>query len=218
MTHRLLLAAFSSSLAALGSACGPECSSLSDCPADSVCSAEGTCVAHVAGPVAGRADIPRRNGPAVDGQFELPTGLTAEEATVTGAIGPVAGFDGDASPSAGLFGAMLQIWLNTESPAGTGIVIVSLDVGNLDELADGAYDVGRSDGVAPSDASFVQLCSNTADGTRHFDGVAPDATVTVTTHDDESREVTVDATITRGFDESMSNDQPTRTHSRLVLR
>ena len=143
--------------------------------------------------------------------------LGIQNARVRGDIGPVRQFDGEAQVSGyddPDFGTS-NITLNTQNGEGTGLVMIYLG-NSLRDMPAGRYDVSSSNDFG--DTEYVQLCSDSFSGI-HFDGIAEDATITITDRDSGVRDVEVEATITEGFDgASYGGAEPTVVNSTFSLR
>jgi hypothetical protein len=207
---------------ALSTGCfGPECTHLTDCGPGDVCTVDGTCEAHATNAAliaggrgsAGSAPAPLPPGDGVtqpSGDF-----VDLHHGTIDGDIGPVPRFAGEAYGSAYTDSARSVYSLTAQNDRGDGLVMLSL-IGTLRDLPSGPTPIGLADSSTSMEHNYVQLCSNTSSG-QHFDGIAQDATVTVTPRDDGGTDVDIVATITHGFDATMDFGAPTVTRSHFAV-
>ncbi len=209
------------------SACSTqECTYLNDCPSAQMCSPEGRCIADEDG-----AALLARNGGGeiglgggddvgdVDPNDVIGIGDVGQpsDATMSGSIGPVGGFDGPAVVSVFAdadFGLNI-INVTSETGQGYGLFILSLANG-IEALPVGTTTIGI-EGL-DGGATYVQVCSDSDDGMVHFDGIAEETVVTVTPNDDEGYDVDVTTTITEGFDGwSYEGAEPTVLHVSFTI-
>ena len=156
------------------------------------------------------ADPSVRNQPFGDAQG--PTGnLQLQNAFLKGDIGPVTGLDGPATvdgnddPSWGT-----SINMTSQTNSGSGLVILQLDK-SLHALPTGTTHM--TGGNDMSQSSYVQLCSDTAGGGTHFDGIAKDVDIVIQDHP-QGRDVDITATIDEGFD---GPSAPTTVNSHFTM-
>lgn len=150
-----------------------------------------------------------------EGYYEGGGNLAVKNANIRGDIGPVRSFDGAADAYGSADSGYTQLTLNGNTRGGTGLVMLYLDT-DLSTLPAGETRLRGSNEMV--DSNYVQLCSDTSDGSQHFDGIAEDVTIVVEPQGDGTRDVTVDATITEGFDGSSYNGaEPTLVTSKFNL-
>jgi hypothetical protein len=221
-----------SAVSAISACSNQECTYLNDCPSAQVCSPDGSCIADERPVLAARNgngedafdDDGGNDGIDIDGiGNDIGEAGTPDDVTMSGRIGPVGGFEGRAELNMfedAEFGLNV-IDVTAESEQGYGLFILSLANG-IDGLPVGTTTFGL-EGI-DGGATYVQLCSDSEDGSMHFDGIAEETVVTVTPTDDEGVEgvegveVDVTTTITEGFDGwSYDGAEPTVLHVSFTL-
>lgn len=114
-----------------------------------------------------------------------------------GDLGPVRGFNDTRAQVTGYadeeFGDSSNVTVTGEVPNGGGFVSLDVYSMNLRTVEAGQYSVSNGD----VDMGVV-VCSDSSDGSIHFDAMAEEGTITITDIDADRREVTIDTTTPSG--------------------
>lgn len=119
---------------------------------------------------------------------------------LTGDLGPIQSFDDQRASVNGYagdeFGGSSSVTVTGAAPAGTGFVIIDMYSLDLRSAPAGSYAASSAE---MGDVGVI-VCSDSHDGSIHFDGPAQDATVVIEDVDANTREVTVDSSIRDGYE------------------
>jgi hypothetical protein len=134
---------------------------------------------------------------------------------LTGDLGPIQSFDDQRASVNGTtgdeFGGSSSVTVTGAAPTGTGFVIIDMYTLDLRNADAGTY---TADSAEMADVG-VTVCSDSNDGSIHFDGPAEEATVVIEDIGADTRQVTVDSSIRAGF-ESMGELTTQRAAFRLA--